>query len=630
MWSIFRLPENEANFKESRSVRFSTPRPPSGRMKFMAMVAFKNAGFTSPEHCLKLWRESIPIDPLWIFEAGSKYLVLAASDPSSVAVDAQEKSLLLLYGEVYRLKGGEQASQLLEGIGRRGIKEAESINGSYAILFADKRKDTVMAITDRISSRKVFCSRFAGGYWLSNTLHIHPGIENPLEPVGIASYLANGAMINNRTVFDGVRTLDRACVHYFGSGNIMSTPYFYYGFSDELAGLQESALRKKLSRLLVEAVDRMVADRPKVYLSLSGGYESTTILGILAFELGYTEVSCFSYGLDVHAEGSDANCARSMASLAGMDHQFMKSYEGDPLEVIDLNASLGEGVANFCDEASVRRRLGELTDGESGRRSLFAGDSCLYYSDLLDRPAEESLRIVKVHDFSSLSWFGGMMGGEVFEFMRGALDKEIEAVMRRVSESGVKGGDMEAFLYLDQRLAHVIMPWGDFFCGSAMPACNPILDNRVLEFLMKLPPRMRSRRAVFIATVREMFPDLYRIPRAKFLNSAPDWRREFVTFRNEIKDAVYAESSRLDRIISPEVTVQLLDGLKSTNLGAWKDRLGGVKSRIVSRLPMKAARSEFTRGVSPKAHRVDAAELPKRLLVLRAFLARHGRVPAKS
>ena len=71
------------------------------------------------------------------------------------------------------------------------------------------------------------------------------------------------------------------------------------------------------------------------FLSLSGGYDSTAILGILRYKLHMENVQCFSY---IHSNkpsnDGDAYLAHKMANIAGYEHRMVQGYGGDILKWI--------------------------------------------------------------------------------------------------------------------------------------------------------------------------------------------------------------------------------------------------------------------------------------------------------
>ena len=93
------------------------------------------------------------------------FIVYLIHSPSThIAVDHENRVTLILHGEIYNTGDG-QAEFLLKQFIERGIGFSKNINGSFAVLLIDDRNDAVTLITDRISSRKVFYSKYKDCYW---------------------------------------------------------------------------------------------------------------------------------------------------------------------------------------------------------------------------------------------------------------------------------------------------------------------------------------------------------------------------------------------------------------------------------------------------------------------------------
>ncbi|MBC2722397.1 MAG: hypothetical protein HGJ97_06905, partial [Desulfosporosinus sp.] len=147
------------------------------------------------------------------FATESFVIHLLLSPLTRVAADQENQVTLILHGEVYNNTEDDQSQFLKKQYLKRGESFSRDINGSFAILVIDKRNDVILLITDRVNSRKVFSSNYKGNYWLSTSLNLHPTTDVDLDIVGVASYLANGVINNDRTLFDGVRILERANIH---------------------------------------------------------------------------------------------------------------------------------------------------------------------------------------------------------------------------------------------------------------------------------------------------------------------------------------------------------------------------------------------------------------------------------
>jgi len=259
------------------------------------------------------FREIAQADPDLSLETNRFTLHLSKSSSTQVASSHDGQITLILHGEIYT-GGNSPANYLLERYLEEGLEFAKDLNGSFAILLVDKRTDQIYLITDRLNTREVFSSRYKGSHWLSTALtyHLHPADDLKLDPVGIAFYLTNRKIPNDRTLFAGIQALEQACVHTLTKDGFQAKRYWTYDLNESRSSVDEKTLQADLSDVFVEGVRMRVAANPKVFLSLSAGYDSTSILGIL-HQLQVPDVECFSYANGDPEPNSDPYVAREMA-----------------------------------------------------------------------------------------------------------------------------------------------------------------------------------------------------------------------------------------------------------------------------------------------------------------------------
>src|SRR5262249_42965880 len=141
-----------------------------------------------------------------------------------------------------------------------------------------------------------------------------PGVDEAM----VASFLANGIMLGDRTLFAGVRALPPASITTVASeGGVETTRYWQHLPGSELWTDRDEMERELWSRV-TEAVAARVAGRQAV-ISLSGGFDSSALLGIL-HKAGH-ELSTFSFATGTPKAYSDADVARHQAAMLGVEHR---------------------------------------------------------------------------------------------------------------------------------------------------------------------------------------------------------------------------------------------------------------------------------------------------------------------
>ena len=290
-----------------------------------------------------------------------------SSSPDRLAIDDQVGVAVLLHGDLYGPVREPMA--LLEAYQRDGESLLGSLDGSFAVLVADRQKDRVYVATDRFSSRKVFVSEEQGGRWLSSALDRHPTSGHGLSPAGIGSLLSCGVAHADLTPFEGVRKLMPASLYTFSDRGMSFEPYWVYRGGDDLAGRNPAELRKQLSEVMRSGVERRLSASGDVFVSLSGGTDSRAVAGLVAELIDdRRRVHSFTYHHGSPVGDTDVTVAGAVAAQLGIHHEVVEAYRGDVLEVIAANASARQGIANFCFEVDAWKAMGPVmaTSDENG------------------------------------------------------------------------------------------------------------------------------------------------------------------------------------------------------------------------------------------------------------------------
>jgi hypothetical protein len=245
------------------------------------------------------------------------------------AVSADGSVALLLHGVVFDPAFGRTAADLLRQYDRQpALDWARELDGSFALIIIDLRLPALLVVTDRLSSRKVFATERDGLYRVASTLSLLPVDPRRLDRTGLAGFLLNGVFHNDRTAFADVRAVRRSTIERVGPDGRHTTTYWTHGFDVNPNPPTSDDLRAELAGLVVDAVRSRLPASGATYLSLSAGWDASTILGVLGRSLGVPGVRCVSYSLGPPRPDDDAVIGRAMAGLFGYDHRTLPSYSG--------------------------------------------------------------------------------------------------------------------------------------------------------------------------------------------------------------------------------------------------------------------------------------------------------------
>jgi asparagine synthase (glutamine-hydrolysing) len=557
-------------------------------------------------------------DPFLARQVGDRRIEIRPSSIDLVAADDHAGVTVLLHGDEYTRAGSPEA--LLRAYVAEGESLFGSLNGSYAIVVVDERRGQVLAVTDRFTSRKVFHSAEGGSHWLSSTLALHPSTSHPLDPVGIGSLLACGVAHSDLTPFLGIRKLRPASVYRFSGGVESSESYWSWRVA-EGSQSDPTEVKSELIDVMRSAVARRVGDSGDVYVSLSGGYDSRAVVGLLTEiidDIG--RIHSFTYNHGAPHGDTDARAAAAVADQLGLKHRLVEAYRGNLIETLAANSAGGQGIANFCLEV----------DAWQAMRPAMAKseDSVLFVADIPGMAVapkggtpESVLASVDIYPISTIESFLSQLEPEVSAELRngwGDAYWRLRTDAATVEDSRV-GHD---HLYLSQRLSNTLMLWRECFQMPLARVANPFLDNTVVDLMLSLPVEFREMKVLYREAIAEAFPALFTIPVSPGGWNSPDWARELRENSGAIRDLLDTPS-RLDELIPPEAIAAWLDhGLAPQT--ARGDVLAANLRRAVG---MSEPLRRVVRAVKPKVQPAVRRTRPwdrlmLDLLSLRGFLSK--------
>ena len=459
---------------------------------------------------------------------------------------------------------------------------ADSEDSSF--LVVDKDSGAYFAITDRVNFSPILHGRIDGRRYFGSSLTLFPRESLTLDLGGVASYIVNGNPLNRRTLFREISHLERASINHFRDGGHEQETYWRYapGRAHIHASWQPAAAAAQLWELLVESVDRVTRGR-KVLLSLTGGYDSGVMLGILGGRLKHPDVTCVTYIHGPRQDGSDAAVAAKQAAIYGYEHIPLVSYAGDLLQMLDVNTVLGQGRRRPAYEVDALARLAERCAGAADTVMLF-GDECLGMSSYRVKSADDILGAAVLKSPSLLERFTPVLGPALTARLRAAIETDYDA-LRQKARAFADPDDAKDFLYLDQRLAFGLLPLRVLFAGHWFPVAAPLMAPAVLDFMAAVPVAYRVDKRLFKQMARHFLPEQFRISRSVERKFHPVFRQEIAAAHDALAAAAMARGWKIDGIFTREMLIELLRTISDealTNL--WPDaRVPNLRKRLFRR-----------------------------------------------
>jgi asparagine synthase (glutamine-hydrolysing) len=427
-----------------------------------------------------------------------------------------------LEADGYRFFSTSDTEVLLKAYHRWGEAFVERLVGMFAFCITERESGRSVLGRDRLGVKPLYLSERPGVLRFASTLPalVAGGdVDCTIDPVALHHYLTFHAVVPApRTLLKGVTKLEPATVMVVEpDGTSRRRRYWDPAFGDQshLTPRSTGEWREAVEDALRTAVRRrLVADVP-VGVLLSGGLDSSLIVGLLAEE-GQRDLATFSIGFESAGgeEGDEFRWSDIVADRFATDHHQLRIPTGDVLAAVpETVAAMSEPmvshdvVAFYLLSREVSRHVKVVQSGQ-GADEVFAGYH--WYQGLSTFPTtvdEDVDAYAKVFfdrdDADARAAVGGRLrtsGDPSRRFVHShfaapGADSALERALRI---------DTSVMLVEDpvKRVDNTTMAWG-------LEARVPFLDHELVELAMACPPPLKTDqggKAVLKDIARKVLP----------------------------------------------------------------------------------------------------------------------------
>ncbi|MFP5318567.1 MAG: asparagine synthase (glutamine-hydrolyzing) [Acidimicrobiia bacterium] len=427
----------------------------------------------------------------------------------------------------------EVLAHLAEGLEPRQL--ASRLEGMFAFALWDDRRRRLVLGRDRVGKKPLFYWSEGGRLVFGSEIKAvlaHPWVPRHVDPEAFGPYLTFGCVPTPRTFFSGVLSLPPGHVLTMEPGGVPQLmPYWAPAIAGpggpRHADLSFAEASAEVRRLLTAAVERrLVADVP-LGAFLSGGVDSSAIVGIMA-SLGSRPVRTFTIGFEGAGSYDERAYAATVAERFGTDHTEFVARP-DAVELVERlvwhhDQPFGDSsaVPTYLLSELTRAHVTVALSGDGGDE-LFAGYDRFGAAAALARfqrapgparhaarrlarrlPArdrrgigESARRFVDAGELDLVdayrSWVGYTTDAWRDELAGDGASWADEEYRKLWAESeGAHLLDRLTALNLRTYLLDDLLPKADrASMAHALEVRSPFLDRELLEFALRLPPRYR-------------------------------------------------------------------------------------------------------------------------------------------
>ncbi len=291
----------------------------------------------------------------------------------------------------HRLRSSGDSEVILAALQEWGVKAVDKFIGMFAIAVWNEREHRLMLLRDRLGVKPLYYAWNGANFWFGSelkALRAFQAWQPQIDRAAVGQYLQYGYISAPRSIYEDVHKLMPG--HWLELGEVgepVAHRYWTPVVDEETLRGSEDDLENRLETLLIDACRyRMVSDVP-VGVFLSGGLDSSLVTALLQ-RYGGGEVRTFTIGFDDPRYDESAH-AKKVAAHLGTRHTEAIVTAKDMLGVLSHWADLFDepfgdqsGVPTYLVSKMAREHVKVALSADGGDE-LFSGYS--HYGVVLER-----------------------------------------------------------------------------------------------------------------------------------------------------------------------------------------------------------------------------------------------------
>ncbi|MBK1625167.1 N-acetylglutaminylglutamine amidotransferase [Afifella marina] len=423
-----------------------------------------------------------------------------------------------LQGKGYRFFSSGDTEVILKSWHAWGEDCVNRFHGMFAFAIHERESGRVVLARDRFGIKPLYLSETDGTLRFASSLPAlvkAGGVDTTIDPVALQFYMSFHAVVPAPyTILKGVRKLAPATIRVIEADGTSREKVYWdprYERSSEEVTRSFGEWQEMVLDALRTAVDRrMVADVP-VGVLLSGGVDSSLIVGLLA-EAGQKDLMTFSIGFEeAHGEkGDEFVYSDIIAKRFNTDHHKLFVPSSDLLkELPGAISAMSEPMVSYDNigfyllSREVAKHIKVVQSGQ-GADEIFGGYH--WYPPLAhsNNPAADYAKVFFDRDHDRLGqhlspdWMAAKDEARAFveaHFNKAGAEDPVDKALRL---------DSTIMLVDDpvKRVDNMTMAWG-------LEARVPFLDHELAELAARIPPEHKladGGKGILKAVAREVVP----------------------------------------------------------------------------------------------------------------------------
>ncbi len=283
-------------------------------------------------------------------------------------------------GHVFRTRSDTEV--LVHLYEERGEEMTASLEGMYAFAVWDERSRNLLLARDPLGIKPLLLAETAEGLAFaseSGALLPVPGVDHGVDPIALHHFLSWGCVPAPHTLRRGIRSLEPGHLALWREGRLTTRRFWHPLDRSADPPRSYAQARRRLRALLEDSVRLQRAADVPLGAFLSGGVDSTALVGLLAGQSGGDPVHTFSVGFEDAPVFDETAFAREAAAFHRTRHDETRLSAADiraaiPAVLDRLDEPFGSSsiLPAYVVARETRRQMTVALSGD-GADELFAG-----------------------------------------------------------------------------------------------------------------------------------------------------------------------------------------------------------------------------------------------------------------
>ncbi|MCG7847968.1 MAG: asparagine synthetase B [ANME-2 cluster archaeon] len=377
------------------------------------------------------------------------------------------------------------------------------LNGSFTLVIWVEKSQELLIINDRYGLRPLYYAE-RNGYLLFGSevkaILQDKTFKRIVDDRSVADFFSVGYILGNKTFFKGIELVPPASILTYNEGQVSIEQYWDFNFNEEYECHPEEYYIEKLSKLILQAVERQMKGTHRIGVPLSGGLDSRTI--VASIDKKHYPIHTFTFG---KPNCDDARFAGMIANKLGTVHHFLEFKPDDLASYAEKAVYITDGMLNcihgqiYYTLSGIDQKIDVTFDGIQGIK-LGSPSSELYEIDddkillYLLNPLKNINRL-----FTKLYYF--KIKQYLIHFSDGIQNN-----------SGIKLSLNRLNYYTFTQRKRRFNLCGSIVMRSKVETRFPFYDNDVIDFILTVPPTLRLNEYIYVKTIINLFPHLSSVP----------------------------------------------------------------------------------------------------------------------